>query len=226
MYTWNDIVILGDSFCGQRKVPNHWPYRLSNLLTDEDPGPTKPARGYGWGGASWWSVKKQLAFYLKNQPKVLIFCHTEPMRLPNDRNKPLTLACSLDGSLRGDPNDDDLWTAAKLYFQHLVSEDFHLWAQQQWFRELDETLDLYPSIEQVYHLHGFYGKWNNYEFKRGVRFKDNLFNYSHPDNDTMKYDNHLSINDNHRLAQQLAELIKNYPGDGHVVSKFNLKDKK
>jgi len=76
MYTWNDIVILGDSFCSQRKVPNHWPYRLSNLLTDKDPGPTNPARGYGWGGASWWSLKKQLPFYLKNQPKVLIFCHT------------------------------------------------------------------------------------------------------------------------------------------------------
>jgi len=226
MYKWNDIVILGDSFCSQRKVPNHWPYRLLNLLTNTDPGPANPPKGHGWGGASWWSVKKRLAFYLKTQPKILIFCHTDPMRLPSDSDKPLSLPCSLYGTLRGNPDDEDMWTAAKLYYQHLVSEDFHLWAQQRWFRELDETLDLYPGIEQIYHLHCFYGNWNSYEFKRGVRFNDNLSNYSHTDNKTMKYDNHFSIDDNHRLAQQLAELINNYPGDGHVVSKFNLKDKK
>lgn len=226
MYKWNDIVILGDSFCAERRIPNHWPYRLVNLVTGEDPGPTKPARGYGWNGASWWSVKKQLNFYLKGQPKILIFCHTDPMRLPNDRNKPLTLRSSLDGTQRGDPNDDDLWTAARMYFQHLVSEDFHLWAQHQWFKELDDIIEKTPGIEQVYHIHNFYGSWNKYPFKQGVRFNDNLFNYSQINTASVTYDNHFTSADNHRLAQQLADLIKNYPGDGHVVSKFNLKDNK
>lgn len=230
MYKWNDIVVVGDSFCAARSVPNHWPYRLANLVTGEDPGPKRPVRGHGWGGASWWAVKKQLPFYLKAEPKILVVCHTEPMRLPNDRNKPIGLATAeADNPDTVENTDFALYEAAKQYYRNLFCEDFHLWAQEQWFKELDEIVDSTASLEQVYHLHCFRGKWNKYPFRRGVRFLDNLFHYAEPgDKDYQGNENHNHFDsaNNHRLAQQLAELIKNYPGDGHVVSKFNLKEKR
>lgn len=223
-YKWNEILILGDSFCFQRKTPNHWPYRLVNLLTGEDPGPTKPTRGAGFPGTSWWAVKKQLDFYLRGNPKVVIICHTEPLRLPNDRNKSIN-AISAMADHSDTPADSDLWHAAWHYYKFLLCEDFLYWAQYQWFAELEEKLLNTSSIEQVYHIQCFHGPWNKYPFKTGVTFNDNLFNYHHIDTETEKYANHLSAADNHRLAQQMAELIKNYPGDGHVVKQFNLKDK-
>lgn len=224
MYKWNDIVILGDSFCADRSIPNHWPYRLSSLVTGEDPGPKSPARGYGWRGVSWWAVKRQLPFYLKSNPKILIFCHTEPMRLPNDRNKPIGAArAEAENPDTVENNDFSLYEAAKLYYRHLICEDFHIWAQEQWFKELDDMIDQCPSVEQVYHLHCFLGKLNKYPFRHGVRFDDNLYHYADQGDE---YPNHFDSANNHRLAQQLATLIENYPGDGHAVSKFKLTTKR
>lgn len=216
MYKWNNIVVVGDSFCYARKTQDHWPYRLTSLLTGEEP--IRPVYGVGIAGTSWWSVKRRLSRCINSDTKVLIVCHTEPMRLPNDHDYPM----SVTNAYQNNPGEE--WEAARLYYKHLFSEDFHLWCQTQWFKELDDIVEKTPSIEQVYHLQCFYGPWNKHRFKKGVMFDDNLFNYYHHDTDDVTYHNHLTVKDNRRLAEQLAELIKVYRGDGFVVKKFNLED--
>ena len=64
-----DILILGDSFCELRSLPIDWPFIVSQKLSNS----SEKTRGHGFGGSSWWSVRKRLLKELElHVPKVLI----------------------------------------------------------------------------------------------------------------------------------------------------------
>jgi len=84
---FNKVIIIGDSFCEDRKNPNtDWPLILANKLN-------VPLYGNGFGGQSFWSCRNwmndpkhhKLIF---NKQSLLIVCHTEYSRLPSKENVP------------------------------------------------------------------------------------------------------------------------------------------
>jgi len=85
---FNNVIILGDSFCEYRENLNtDWPLILANKLN-------VPLYGKGYGGQSFWSCRNwindtenhKLIF---NKQSLLIVCHTEYSRLPSKENVPL-----------------------------------------------------------------------------------------------------------------------------------------
>lgn len=175
MYKWEDILIIGDSFCEYRTEESHWPYKLACLLTEKS-NVTQPVRGRGFPGASWWSYRKELFRQLRNRTvQVLVIAHTDPNRIPNDDDLALNLY-----SVRYNTDDNEgvgtnIRKAGKAYYDHLHSFEYALWAQQQWFIELDRLVEEY-KIEKVLHLTCFKNSLpENYKIKHGMIFDQLLF---------------------------------------------------
>lgn len=214
MYNPDDILILGDSFCWHRSTADHWPYLLNTYLTGQYVQP----RGRGFPGASWWSVRKLLLTELEIKvPKVLVLCHTESTRLPNDQDIGINSNTVANPSMTKNMID-----AASNFYKYLVSIEYMDWARTQWFKELDSII-LDHNIERVVHLHCFPNYWNKpefYTFNTGITSLEALYSICDdlsgkliiPDNF-----NHFSIDNNHSIAKCLADKIINYkPGPAHL----------
>ena len=228
-FSEKDILIIGDSFCRSRKNPVDWPVILTkNLISQEKEKVT--VRGKGFSGASWWSTRKLLLKELEvHTPKILVITHTEAQRIPNDENFSLNSSSVFDEhNIENIPGD--LKTAAQLYYKSLFSIDFHIWAQKQWFLELDDIIQKY-KIPYVIHFHSF-KPWNNekpHVFKNGVTFDKILWDNSDDcyilekykdkiDNQETslldlqhKYEvtNHFSRDKNNKIALASLRAIKN-----------------
>lgn len=242
MYDINDILILGDSFCNKRANENHWPWIISNTLT----GKTDTTRGQGFSGASWWSVRKALFKELKQSvPKIIIFCHTEYNRIPNDFDFGINIAsaeydCKNFDKTKylyaSDPThiNNNLYIknipeAALSYYKYLVSEDFNFWSRNKWFEELDSICENY-SIEKIIHIHCFqnyipghlqqtYNK-NLYVFRTGCTLDESLYEISDEKNSrNNSLYNHFTSENNKKLAKSILSHIKNYQ-TGLVQSNF------
>lgn len=237
IYDYQDILIVGDSFCGQRDDPTTWPYRLLNLLTGKN---EKDTRGKGFSGCSWWSSRVELLKELQNGPcpKILIFTHTEPSRIPSDYNFPLNGTTVFDESYPDQGprpinesaknyftsiNDSLAFTkpirnAAQHYYKYLYSGEFHEWTIYQWFDELDNKILPKYNIPIIIHLYSFeITSWTRhnqrYTFKNGVTTTESLFNLQEKidHNEFSIYDrNHFPEKYNHIIANQLYDFIKNY----------------
>ena len=207
-----DILILGDSFCAERSLDTDWPLVVAQKLTGQKEQP----RGQGFKGCSWWSVRRKFLSELEIKiPKVIIFAHTEPMRIPSDRDYSLNNVTVEDGRLHQPEGPDKqmspaLFKAGQLYYQQLISFDYHEWAITQWFKEIDEIVGS-KQIEKVIHLFSFPGNYTAYTFKYGVTVDDNLFNYWQLGKGRR---NHFSQDENIKIANNLYNLIVNYPGNG------------
>jgi hypothetical protein len=207
MYNWEDILIVGDSFCAERDDDHDWPFIVSNTLS----GSSKNTRGEGFSGASWWSVRKCLLTNLEiNTPKILIICHTEPFRIPNDDNYGLNFR-----SVEVETFPTDLQVAARKYYENLMSKDFHEWACLQWFKELDNIIEKH-KIEKVIHFFCFGGAYSCYLFNKGVTIKNILYDisYNTPDQDIVKTFNHFTPDGNKTLAKNILNILNDYPGNG------------
>ena len=151
-----DLLIVGDSFCSFRTHQYHWPQIVMQSLTDKPYDSNVIPRGYGFPGASWWSVRKHFLDQLNiHVPKVAVFCHTEPHRLPNpfdwgvnSRSAEIGIVHQLEESDKLMPVD--YATAARLYYEQLWMEDYHHWAVEQWFKELDEQTSQIEKVQQLY----------------------------------------------------------------------------
>jgi hypothetical protein len=199
----DELLIVGDSFCSDRVMKQTWPRHLLKLTTGADQVP----RGEGWAGASWWSTRHTLYKELQIKlPKILIICHTEAMRIPSDYHFGLNAASATGKSIICSPienqkfNTDDIKTSAKMYYKHLISEDFHQWASLAWFRELDNLL-IDKKIHTI-HLKSFEV---NYIFKSGITSKESLsaLASSNPDGPI----NHFSIDQNIQIAETLYQTL-------------------
>lgn len=209
MYKWDDILIVGDSWCAERENLGHWPNELLFELTDISKG---TPRGKGFPGCHWWSVRKRLFQELNSKSaKVVIIIHTDASRIPSDTNRAFTIAGVMN-QLR--KKDDVILKAASEYYKHLYSANFHDWAERQWFRELDSFLEK-KQVEKIIHLHGFNKhEEQKYTFKNGVTVEYSLHRYLTMNTGTVTYPNHMTYENNQKLALFLHKLITNYPGHG------------
>lgn len=216
---WDDVLIIGDSFCGNRTEKSHWPQLLTLRLTGEEFDNNRVPRGQGYPGASWWSVRKRLIKEIEIKiPKVLIICHTEPLRIPNDKDWGVNFRSVELGQIHvlnstDKPMPEKFRQGANLYYQELISLDFHEWANIAWFKELDQ---LCTPIEQVLHLYCFEGQYTNYTFLKGTTLSVPLITYQKEAPIFRKAafaPNHFTLQDNITFAENLVNLINNYPGD-------------
>jgi len=225
----NDVLIIGDSFCVQREAEKEWPYRLNNLLTGESVVP----RGRGFPGCSWWAGRKHLLECIENKPKLIIFCHTEHSRIPHTKNLSLNYSTVMAHHVRDIDNPQDhigivaVTEAAKKYYEQLYDPRYANWSVRRWFDELDDILTK-ENIEKVIHLYSIpveggpgseYDYDSVYKFKRGVTVLKPLIDYTEDVTDTT-LKNHLTEEDNIKLADSLYEIINNYPGDGVSIKKI------
>ncbi len=225
MYNWNDTLIVADSFCADRKDENSWPQLLTCKLTDKKFEENRIPRGRGFPGASWWPARKRILEDIsKIKPKVLIVCHTESFRIPHDKNLGLNTKSIFSNAIyvpedEQAPNEEFL-DAAKKYFMYIFSSDFHLWTHYKWLEEIDEIVKK-NEIEKTLHFYCFEAPYNSYVFKNGITVKYPLANYQkYPVWQTQhKILNHFTVGDNIKFAEQVHDLIINYPGNGVVVNK-------
>lgn len=215
MLKFNEILIVGDSFCGHRHVDWHWPYRIVNQLTGES-GIT---RGSGFRGGSWWSCRKELLKEIHESPvKLLILCHTEPHRLPNDDDlglnpssvhRPAALFAPWAQQLYNQFPISDLQAAGRLYYKYLYSPKFHIWSQQQWFKELD---DIIRDIPFIVHIPCFSD--SIYPHATGIRCITALFNsrlVSDPNaTGGVHIANHMTADENQQFTDILYNVIIDY----------------
>jgi hypothetical protein len=208
-----DLLILGDSFCANRDRNIDWPVIVQSSLSTN-------LRGQGFPGASWWSVRNSLIQQIKILPKIAIFCHTEPNRLPhindwgiNSGTAELGQIHQLDSYDQPMPAEFDV--ACKLYYKHLWHQDYHNWAMTRWLCELDE---LTKGIQIVLHFFGFDDVHRHHRFCHGVSFSDPLINYATTAQGS-DIRNHFDIAVNQRFADVVLEHIHNYPGSGVRIDK-------
>jgi hypothetical protein len=213
MYDWDDVLIVGDSWCSERENLGHWPNHLLFELTDIT---NKTPRGRGYPGCSWWSIRNRLFRELKSKPaKVVIIIHTDASRIPSDIDKPFTINSVRKHSQElKSPQNRIIYKAAVDYYNHLYSANFHNWAENQWFLELDSFL-LEKQIEKVIHLYGV-PKRDPYVFKSGVTVYQTIYKYLTMNTETSFYPNHMTYEHNQKLAIFLNKLITNYPGHGFL----------
>jgi len=223
-YNWNDILIVGDSFCADRLTETHWPQPFTCKLTNTEFDATRIPRGKGHAGASWWSTRRSLMKELSNSiPKVVIFCHTEKMRIPSDHDYALNYRAVEIRELvptekRKMP--EDIALAAEGFYNHLISIEFQDWTMRQWFHELDWTMNKH-QIEKVIHFYSF-PDWHNrplYKFKHGVTVMDPLYNYHKITTNEQHFHNHLNDYENVQFASFVSNIIENYPGHGAIYDK-------
>ena len=215
MYNWDDILIVGDSWCSERDNLGHWPNALLFELTDIAKG---IPRGRGFPGCHWWSIRKRLFDELNLKPaKVVIVVHTEASRIPSDINKPFTLnsAYKHAKALKNFENRT-IYQAAADYYKHLYSANFHDWAERQWFIELDEFLAK-KQVEKVIHLYGVSKQPEQLrKFNHGVTVKQSIHKYLIVNTETEFYPNHMTYENNQKLTTFLHKLIMEYPGHGYL----------
>lgn len=202
-----DLLVVGDSFCADRTTDDTWPYILNTLLSGEVTIP----RGEGKGGASWWETRKCLLRELEVKvPDVLIVCHTEQMRLPNDYGYSITTSSALSGEIKYCEDKKlkkELVKAATYYYSYLASKDYSTWAEVAWYRELDQILEQY-KVPKVVHLYSF-TCCSRYYFNYGVTLVNKL--------DKLcvigDYKNHFTPEFNNIFAHKLFNIITDYkPG--------------
>jgi hypothetical protein len=215
----SDILILGDSFAAWRDCGSDWPVVLLNKLTGTVFDGKNIPRGRGFPGASWWSTRNLLLEELKiSVPKILVICHTEETRIPNDDNIGFNASSisknsvTLNDGISGHANADQV-KAATLYLKYLYSYNFHKWAQLAWYQELDDILEE-NKIPITIHLHCFdnmnFTKTPVYKFKNGMTSKEILCELSMARNGSLsevKLRNHFTSVQNLALANALYKTI-------------------
>lgn len=219
MYNWSDVLIVGDSFCAGRHHQHEWPQLLTCALTSQPYDAKRIPRGRGFSGASWWSARRCIIDELNTWPpvKVLIVCHTDAHRIPNDNDYSLNAVSVEHRWLHRERGGDDVMPermalAGKLYYEELISWSFNEWAVKRWYLELEQIIDQHPSIEKIIHLFCFDG--NFHQFKKGVTVTDTLFKHRSKN----EVSNHFDLAGNARMANSLKHILDNYPGDGQCYT--------
>lgn len=229
-YNWEDILIVGDSFCSHRETSDSWPQILACALTGLKFDQARQPRGKGFAGGAWWSYRKVLMNeFLINPPKVLVICHTEPYRIPNDKDYSLNYKTVEDRVLTIDNKDHpmplEVAEAAIGYYKELYSFEFHTWAVNQWFIELDNLCKMH-KVERVIHLYCFEGEYTDYTFSHGTtvgtpamstyveRSRPVFFRFKN------KVINHFTVKGNKLFAKSVIDLIENYQGNVRIHRKL------
>lgn len=195
----NNLIVVGDSFCAN---PTGWPQQLATLLNLK-------LISFGQGGQPWWKVKKFLDSLPSadvDQAEYLVFVHTNADRIPtSDRRLGL-----IDHSKEA---TTELEKAIQLYFKYIHDPSFSVWAQQQWFAEINQRW----GNKKICHLHSFPWSINHSKILSGLNVTTNLCSISLNELGLDKFElygddrlNHLNKHNNQTLANQLFELLTDY----------------
>lgn len=220
-YNWEDILIVGDSFCSYRDTSDSWPQIATCYLTGSKFDSKREPRGKGFPGGSWWSYRKVLLRELEIKvPKVLIICHTEPYRIPNNQDYSLNYATAESRLITIDnekhPMPVEVANATVAYYKELFCIDYCDWANKQWFLEVDKLCADY-KIEKVLHLYCFDGTYAEHTFTSGVTVAGSMSSYAEKSRKVFfkfknKVINHFTVKGNKLFAESVIDLIENYPG--------------
>lgn len=193
-----NIIISGDSFCSDA---SGWPSALAQILDRRLICYTEGS------GQSWWAAREWLVGLDLEELAacdIMIFLHTNADRIPTAN----TMIGRVDHSATP---ESELELAIKAYHRHIHDPAFLRWAQQSWFKEISEVY----SQKYLVHLHCFPWTLEYRNHLHGLNVITNLtalslneigaarFSLYHDDRS-----NHLNQHNNHALANQLAEFIK------------------
>jgi len=223
--SFDDILISGDSFCACRAFPNDWPRLFAEKITKENAG-HRLVRGKGMTGASWWSTRKNIIAEIQSRPvKILICTHTEMQRIPHDEDYGLNSGSAFNieayaNSKRENKMPIEVLQAAQEYYTHLFCKDYHTWAQQKWFEEIDTLVKMH-NIPYVLHLHTFM-PWDSkplHIFKNGITFDKALW----PNSDDYRIMNDKPKKTIGRHEVIDANLWEQNPTRNHFTEENNIK---
>ena len=212
MYGSQDILIIGDSFCGQRHKTGDWPWELHLILTGQPGTP----RGKGFPGASWWSSRRCLLKELSIRvPRLLILCHTNQYRLPNDHDLGIGQGQAENHHIfvpdeAAHVYSDDIQAAASSYYRHLFSRNYWIWAARSWFQELEDLIRQH-QIPQVLHMCSYE---SIYDFQTGMVLQNSLFDRVIPG---INHSNHYGYEHNIQIAKSLHNTLTNYQEGSRFV---------
>lgn len=177
------LYVGGDSFCSDRSSQEHWPVLLADLLRYE-------LKGQGFPGQGWWNTRLDLQSYLAgesaDQTPVFVLCHT-------NINRPLMTM----------PNGTaEFQEVAKIYHTYMENDDISAWQALHWYTELNHWL----KNKIVVHIPCFRHGQRLQSMLDGLRVTTALINFAQASGD---HANHFTVEQNHRLAHQLAQIISN-----------------
>jgi hypothetical protein len=194
-----NIIIAGDSFCSNSRG---WPGQLATYL-DLD------LVCHGVGGQSWWDARQfldSLDQSVWDNTEVVIIVHTNADRIP-------THNIEIGRFDHSAPPVAEIDHAVQLYYKYIHDPKFLIWAQRQWFSEIN----LRWADKKLVHLHSFPWTLPYADILAGLNITTNLCSISlnelGAENFSLFNDlraNHFNHNNNTVLAQQLHTLILNY----------------
>jgi hypothetical protein len=208
-----NLIVLGDSFSTYYQF---WPTMVAKQLNLN-------LICYGGGGQPWWAVKCFLNSVSEadiENCEAVIFAHTNSDRIPTS-NKTIG---KINHSQLNKNNEIEL--AVALYFKYIHDSDFVHWAHKKWFEEITVRW----AHTKIVNLHCFPWTWSQRSALAGINVWPSLTSISLNEINAKEFalfhdsrENHLSIDNNQELANQLVEMINNYmPGDKHLdLSKFH-----
>jgi hypothetical protein len=197
-----DIVIAGDSFCAQSHT---WPKFLADKL-----GLNLVC--YGRGGEHWWGVKKFLDTVDKSNVEVIVIVHTFGQRIPTEQ----VIASTKERE-----------QAIELYYKHIHNEEFLTWAELAWHKQIEQDWGEYKLIN----LHSF--PWTIDKPLAGINVTPSLGSISLNEVDAQDgiiderilapgkhRTNHLNLDNNYALADELTRIIQNNSNQELDLTKF------
>jgi hypothetical protein len=213
-------MIVGDSFC--REPYLGWPNYFHQLIDPQAQQLDFLCKGIG--GCSWWTVRKSLLEFQKDQPEkfknidLAIVIHPALQRLHVDMSSdelgvPIELPLSYTNSMISEPV-----LAISLFYKYLHSPEFFDWAYQQWLCEVETML---PANAEI--IHWFTDSRTKLD---GVRLRGHVIQPALADvqlaqwanTPTQKqrdaaeveqqFVNHFTLENNKVIAQELFRMIK------------------
>jgi len=204
-YEWNDIAIIGDSFCSSRKWEHDWPQIVAMGLTGLEWDEDRQPRGRGISGSGFWRTRKLLHREVFSEadkvggtvPKLLIICHTDSARINHDGDEPYNSATA------------DSFPEVKSYYQYMFSPDFHKWCKIAWFRELKAR---WESKMKIVNLHCFDEFLHEDAVLPGLEYKTSLTQLVGKgalSGEQAGTSNHMTKEQNSNLGKALIDMINN-----------------
>jgi hypothetical protein len=201
---------MGDSFCEHAQ---YWPAELAMALGYS----ADQCHVSGQAGASWWPIRQHLQYFIHNRQTVMqqlsqmIFVHPNPARINTSSediraNNAIPLPMKFNNTDFAEPQ-----LASSLYYKYINDYDFHLWAERNWFTELNHIVGSTP----VLHLFATEYSFDNAQVLTGTKVLSSLTQLSlqvntsrtHLGNDA-KLPNHFTQAHNRVLARQLVQILQ------------------
>lgn len=205
------IVIIGDSFC-QHNQDGTWTRILATMLNLK-----LESRGIPAG--SFWETREFLQIAVNADTEYIVVAHTDYTRIP---------AVNWNLSF-GDLSKTEISELGNLvnnareqYYRYIYVPTYHIWAQQQWFKEFSTVYSNFKLIN----LHCFPTSWSYRHLLKGMNIGPVLAALSLNEigatdqkilgNDNARI-NHFNPANNQTLAEQLYTLLINYKeGDAQL----------